>query len=321
MSVELVEVVRSGFRECVHRGSVVITDADGEPTFEAGTVHIPIYPRSTNKPMQALTLLKLGFDPVDEAELAIATASHTGEPEHIALVERLLHRYGFTEDDLVCPPDLPGDEHARASVLYRGDKPAKRYMNCSGKHAAMLATCAVNGWPSTGYPDPVHPLQQAVLAQVIELTGEPETDLGIDGCGLPIIPVSLINLARAFTTLATAATGTPERRVGDVLRTHPRVISGTNSPDLQMMHAVPGLICKTGADGVHVGALPDGAAFAYKIDDGGERARVPLALAVLQRMGVPWSDELAALAAPAVFGGSTRVGVIRAIPGVVSPGD
>ncbi|MGW4071730.1 asparaginase [Nocardia grenadensis] len=321
MSVDLVEVVRSGFRECVHRGSVVLIGPDGEPTFAAGSVHVPIYPRSTNKPLQALTLLKQGFTPLDDAELAIATASHTGEPEHIELVERLLRRFGFGEDDLACPPDLPGDERTRAGVLYRGEKPAKRYMNCSGKHAAMLATCAVNGWPVAGYTDVGHPLQQAVLAQIIETTGEPETDLGIDGCGLPIVPVSLTNLARAFAALATATDGTPERRIATALRAHPRVISGTNGPDLLTMNAVPGLICKVGADGVHAGALPDGSAFAYKIDDGADRARIPLTMAVLQRMGVRWSDELAALAAPPVLGGGTRVGVIRVIPGSVPPGD
>ncbi|GGL21795.1 asparaginase [Nocardia jinanensis] len=321
MSVDLVEVMRSGFRECVHRGSVAIIGSDGEPTFETGSVHVPIYPRSTNKPLQALTLLKLGFAPVDDAELAIATASHTGEPEHIELVERLLDRFGFGEDDLACPPDLPGDEQTRAGVLYRGEKPAKRYMNCSGKHAAMLAACALNDWPVTGYTEITHPLQQAILAQIIDITGEPETDLGIDGCGLPIVPVSLTNLARAFATLATAPEGTPERRIASALRAHPRVISGTNGPDLLTMNAVPELICKIGADGVHAGALPDGRAFAYKIDDGADRARIPLTMAVLQRMGVAWSDELAALAAPPVLGGGTRVGVIRAIPGAVTPGD
>lgn len=314
MSVDLVEVVRSGFRECVHRGSVVIVGPDGEPTFETGSVHVPIYPRSTNKPLQALTLLKLGFDPVDEDELAIAGASHTGEPEHIRLVERLLDRYGFAEDDLACPPDLPMDEKARAGVINRGEGPAKRFMNCSGKHAAMLATCVLNGWPTIGYTDAGHPLQQAVAAQVIAMTGEPETDLGIDGCGLPIVPVALVNLARAFATLVTSAAGTPERRIADVLRDRPWVISGTNGPDLLAMRAVPGLVCKIGADGVHAGALPDGRAFAYKIDDGADRARIPLTMAILQRMGVAWSAELAELAAPPVFGGGNRVGVIRTIP-------
>ncbi|WP_067531167.1 asparaginase [Nocardia crassostreae] len=320
MSTDLVEVVRSGFRECMHRGSAVILRPDGEPLVELGAVHGPIFPRSTNKPMQALTLLRNGFEPADEAELAISTASHFGEPDHVELVRRLLARFGFTEDDLECPPDLPFDEQARAQALAgheRGKGMRRIYMNCSGKHAAMLATCTVNGWPTRGYLDAGHPLQQAVLDTIADVTGEPETDLGIDGCGLPIVPVSLVNLARAYATLATAPTGTPERRVADAIRAHPRVISGTDGPDLRVMTATPGLVCKIGADGVHAGALPDGTAFAYKIDDGADRARLPLTLAILQRMGVEWTDAHAELAAPAVLGGGARVGIIRAIPGVL----
>lgn len=315
MSVELVEVVRSGFRECVHRGSVVVLGADGEPTVSLGETHLPIFPRSTNKPMQALALLRLGFEPADDVELALSSASHYGEPDQVALVERLLTRFGFTEADLACPPDLPFDEHARARALAAGPRPI--YMNCSGKHAAMLATCAVNGWPAEGYPAENHPLQQAVAATIVELTGEPETDLGIDGCGLPIIPVSLVNLARAYARLATADAGSPQRRVADAIRAHPRVISGTNAPDLMIMNATPGLVCKIGADGVHAGALPDGSAFAYKIDDGGDRARMPLTLAILQRMGIDWTAVHEDLAAQPVLGGGARVGVVRAIPGIL----
>ncbi|WP_405498804.1 asparaginase [Nocardia sp. NBC_00511] len=320
MSVDLVEVVRSGFRECVHRGSVVILRPDGEPLVELGAVHGPIFPRSTNKPLQALTLLRNGFEPVDDTELAISTASHFGEPDHVELVARLLDRFGFTEDDLECPPDLPFDEQARAAVLAGSDraKAARRiFMNCSGKHAAMLATCRINDWPTRGYLEVGHPLQQAVLETVADVTGEPETDLGIDGCGLPIVPVSLVNLARAYATLATAPEDSPERRIADAIRAHPRVISGTDGPDLRIMSATPGLVCKIGADGVHAGSLPDGTAFAYKIDDGADRARVPLTLAILQRMGIEWTSAHAELAAPAVLGGAARVGIVRAVPGVL----
>ncbi|MFF2552926.1 asparaginase [Nocardia sp. NPDC058058] len=320
MNADLVEVVRSGFRECVHRGSAVVLAPDGEPLVQVGAVHGPIFPRSTNKPMQALTLLRNGFEPIDGAELAISTASHFGEPDHVELVQRLLDRFGFTEDELECPPDLPFEEQARAQALAgseRGKAARRIFMNCSGKHAAMLATCRINDWPTTGYLDIAHPLQQAVLATIIDVTGEPETDLGIDGCGLPIVPVSLVNLARAYAKLATAPENSPERRVADAIRSHPRVISGTDGPDFRVMTATPGLVCKIGADGVHAGALPDGSAFAYKIDDGADRARLPLTLALLQRMGIEWTDEHAELAAPAVFGGGARVGVIRAVPGVL----
>lgn len=160
-------------------------------------------------------------------------------------------------------------------------------MNCSGKHAAMLATCAANEWPVDNYLDAGHPLQQAVVETILDLTGDiEETDLGIDGCGLPIVPVPLINLARAYSRLATADPDTPERAVADAIREHPFLISGSGKDDLRLMQAVPGLMSKAGADGIHAGALPDGSAFAFKIDDGHERARLPLTAAVLTRLGV-----------------------------------
>lgn len=316
MSVDLVEVVRSGFRECVHRGSLVVLAPDGSPIVELGEVHTPIYPRSSNKPMQAVALLRAGFVPRSSEELAIASASHEGEPSHVELVERLLARTGLAESHLLCPPDLPANEQARAEVLAAGAPHRPVYMNCSGKHAAMLAACAVNDWPTDSYLDPAHPLQRIVIETIADLTGEPETELGIDGCGLPIIPVSLTNLARAFGRLATADPGSPERSVADAIRAHPRLVSGTGRDDARLMPAVPGLLCKAGADGVHAGALPDGTAFAFKIDDGHERARLPLTAALLHRLGVEWSEDHAALASQPVLGGGIRVGTVRAVPGV-----
>ncbi|MBD0322531.1 MAG: asparaginase [Aldersonia sp.] len=317
MSVELVEVVRSGFRECVHRGSVVVLRPDGEVVAELGEVHTPIYPRSSNKPMQAVALLRCGFEPVDADELAIATSSHSGERRHVELVRRLLARYGLTEDQLRCPPDLPGNELARATVLARNRERRRIYMNCSGKHAAMLAACVVNDWPTESYLDPAHPVQRAVIETLMELTGEPETELGIDGCGAPIVPVSLVNLARSFAKLVTSTPGSPERNVVDAVRADPFLISGTGTDDLALHTAVSGLFCKAGADGVHAGALPDGSAFALKIDDGHERARLPLVSAILLRLGVEDSDRLTELASLPVTGGEARVGTIRAVPGLL----
>lgn len=317
MSVELVEVVRSGFRECVHRGSLIVLDPRGEVLISLGEVHTPIYPRSSNKPLQATALLRNGFVPRTTAELAIATASHEGESEHVELVEDLLDEYGFDETDLLCPADLPGNELARAEVLASGRPPRTVYMNCSGKHAAMLAACAGSDWDPRTYLDPAHPLQQAVVDTVLDLAGDFEdTELGIDGCGLPIVPLPLFNLASAHSRLVTAAPDTPERAVADALRAHPFLISGTGKDDVRLMTAVPGLMCKAGADGIHAGALPDGTAFAFKIDDGHERARLPLTAALLHRLGVDWSEELATLASQPVLGGGKRVGTVRAIPGV-----
>ncbi|MFC4603553.1 asparaginase [Rhodococcus kronopolitis] len=317
MSVELVEVVRSGVRECVHRGSAVLLDPNGEPILAVGEVHTPLYPRSANKPMQAVAMLRAGFEPADSRELALATASHHGEPAHVAVVHELLRRTGLDEHRLLCPPDLPADEVARARILSSGGLRRSIFMNCSGKHAAMLAVCSARGWPLDSYLEPAHPIQRTVLDTVEELAGEIESDHGIDGCGLPTIPLSLTALARSFTVLATAPAGRPERAVADAIREHPWLISGTGADDARLLAAVPGLICKTGADGIHAGALPDGSAFALKIDDGHERARLPLTVALLAHLNVEWTEDLAELAAPPVLGGGARVGTIRVIPGVL----
>ncbi|MER2224480.1 MAG: asparaginase, partial [Rhodococcus sp. (in: high G+C Gram-positive bacteria)] len=157
MSIELVEVVRSGFRECVHRGSAVILGADGEVVVGLGEIHTPIYPRSANKPLQAVAALRNGFAPTSPEELAVASSSHAGEADHIELVAALLARYQLGVDQLQCPSDLPGNELARAELIAAGELPSPIYMTCSGKHSAMLATCVVNDWPLETYMEPSHP--------------------------------------------------------------------------------------------------------------------------------------------------------------------
>ncbi|OCC20346.1 asparaginase [Prescottella equi] len=315
MSIELVEVVRSGFRECVHRGSAVILGADGEVVVGLGEIHTPIYPRSANKPLQAVAALRNGFAPTSPEELAVASSSHAGEADHIELVAALLARYQLGVDQLQCPSDLPGNELARAELIAAGELPSPIYMTCSGKHSAMLATCVVNDWPLETYMEPTHPLQLAIQETIFDLSGEEEQELGIDGCGLPIVPLSLTNLARAFGRLPSAEPDSPERAVADAVRENPFLVSGTGRNDQRLMSAVPGLFSKTGYDGIYAGALPDGSAFALKIDDGHERALLPLAAALLKRMNTEWTEELAALASAPVFGGDARVGMIRAIPG------
>ncbi len=316
MSVELVEVDRSGFRECVHRGSLVVLDPSGDTLLSLGAANTPTYPRSAVKPMQTAALLRAGFVPANDRETAIATASHSAEPAHLAVLTNLLARAGVTENQLRCPPDLPSDGAARARILGAGGRPRRIFMTCSGQHAAMLAACANRDWPLDDYPDPAHPLQRELLAAIADLVGESESDFGIDGCGLPIVPLTLTALARGFSRMVTAEPGSPERTVADAIRAHPWLVSGTDQDDLLLMTAVPGLVCKSGADGVHAGALPDGTAFAIKIDDGHERAVLPLAAALLHRMGVERTEELAELASRPVFGGEVRVGTIRAVPGV-----
>ena len=310
------EVIRSGFREGVHHGSVVLLDAGGAVYRAVGEVHRPIFPRSSNKPLQALAMLRAGLDPAEEADLALVCASHNGEPAHVERALRVLASAGLAEDDLRCPPDLPLHEPSAHAVLAAGTGRRRVYMNCSGKHAGMLATCVARGWSLPDYIRPDHPLQEAIAATVAERAGEAVAATGVDGCGAPLYAVSLAGLARAFAGLTTAPAGSTPRRVADALRTHPFLVAGTGREDTRLMTAVPGLACKSGAEGVQAAALPDGRAVALKIDDGAARARLPVMVAALRALGV---DEpgLDALAEEPVLGGGSAVGCARLIPGAL----
>jgi L-asparaginase II len=314
--VDLVEVVRSGVVESVHRGSLIVLGADGGVLVKLGVPDQPCFPRSSNKPLQAVGMLRAGLD-LDGPDLAIAAASHSGEPVHVNRVRGLLTSRGLPESALGCPPDYPLSEQARITLIANGGSKARVFMNCSGKHSAMLLTCQAAGWPTTGYLDPGHPLQLALREAMADLAGEPVAAVGVDGCGAPLFGVSLTAVARAYARLVGAEPGTPERRVADAMRAHPDLVAGTGREDTTAMRAVPGLLLKGGAEGVHVGALADGSAFAVKVDDGAERARPPVIAAVLRRLGVDIT-ALADLAEPPVLGGGTRVGTLRLRPGLLT---
>lgn len=329
------EVVRSGFAESLHRGRVACLDADGRAVISAGAVRAPFFPRSANKPLQAAAMLRCGLG-LDGKLLALAAASHSGEDFHLAGVREILARAGLDEDALRCPAALPLDADAARTVLQRagGEADPRRrvYMNCSGKHAAMLASCVAAGWPAGTYLDPEHPLQRAIAGTVRHLAaagpaadggggssagpgglpGAGDGAPGVDGCGAPLFPLSPLGLATAFRALVRAAPGTPERAVADAMRAHPEFVSGTRRPERGLMAAVPGLLVKGGAEGVLAFALPDGTAGAVKIDDGAQRAVMPVAVAALRALGV--TEALDELATVPVSGGGAVVGEIRAVP-------
>ncbi|HEX5565628.1 MAG TPA: asparaginase [Streptomyces sp.] len=306
----LAEAVRSGLIESRHRGSLVVLDRDGGVDRSLGEVAAPVFPRSCNKPMQAAAVLRAGLELSGE-RLALAAASHSGEPFHQELVRRMLAEHGLTEDDLGCPPDLPLDRAEADRCLAAGGRPSKVAMNCSGKHAAMLAACAAGGWPRTGYLDPGHPLQLLVRETIEAATGEPVAHTGTDGCGAPLMAFSLTGLARAFRSFVLAGPGTPERRVADAMRAHPAYVAGTRRVDTWLMSEVPGALAKVGAETVQAVALPDGRALAFKIEDGGLRALGPVLARALVEMGVE-SPVLARLSDAPLLGGGERVGEIRA---------
>jgi L-asparaginase II len=300
----------------VHRGAAVVLAADGSVLLSVGPATTPMYPRSSNKPFQAAAMLRCGLD-LDGELLALAAASHSGEDFHVAGVRKILAGAGLTEDDLQCPADRPLDDREYRAMLVSGEPADRVHMNCSGKHAAMLATCVGAGWPTTSYTDPEHPLQLRIRAVLGELAGEQVRLVGVDGCGAPLFGLSVTGLVRAFRALVLAAPGTPERTVADAMRAHPEWTSGTARPERALMTAVPGLLVKSGAEGVEGFALADGRAAAFKIDDGAARGRVPVTVALLRKLGVDVENDvdraaLDALATSPVTGGGRVVGEVRA---------
>ncbi|MGW4213346.1 asparaginase [Lentzea sp. NPDC004789] len=303
------EVWRGDFLESVHHGTVVATDASGTPALEIGRPGDVAFPRSSNKPLQALAMLRSGLD-LDGELLALACASHSGEDFHVEGALRILASAGLSEDALQCTPDLPLGDEARAQHLARGLEAAPKYMNCSGKHAAMLATCVANGWSTHDYLDPTHPLQVATRATIEDVAGEPVAQVGVDGCGAPIFAISLTGLARAFGRLASAPAGTLEHRVATAMNTYPRWVGGTGRDVTVLMDALPGVIAKDGAEGVYAVGLPTGEGVALKIADGSSRARAVVVVAVLKRLGVDVS-KVEDLATVPVLGHGRAVGAVK----------
>jgi L-asparaginase II len=289
---------------------VVVLDVDGRVTAAAGDVTGPFFPRSSNKPLQTVGMLRAGLRTADPADLALISGSHFGEPFHVARVREILATAGLDETALRCPPSLPLSEDERDIVLRDGGGATPVLMNCSGKHAGMLATCVVNGWSLADYRDVEHPLQVALAAAVSDLAGEPIAATGIDGCGAPVFAVSLTALARGFQRLVNAPPASFERLVADTMRADPELVAGTGQDDTRLMRGVPGLLAKGGAEGV-VGVAVEGlGAVAIKVADGAMRARMPVLVSALRRLGVsaPVLDELETVP---VLGGGVRVGEVR----------
>ena len=313
--VVVAEIVRSGFVEGHHYGSVVALNSDGSVAWSLGDVESQILPRSCNKPLQAVGMLRAGLD-LDPELLALASASHSGEPFHLEGVRHILSGAGLDESSLQTPPDYPLDETAREKHIRAGGEKSALAMNCSGKHAAMLATCVVNGWDLASYLSPEHPLQVTIRNTFESLTGEPVEAVAVDGCGAPLLSTSLTGLARAFRGLAVADVG-PERRIAQAFRSHPEFASGTRRDEMRLLLAIPGSVGKAGAESCYALSLPEGRAVALKTDDGAPRVRPVLMTAALRRMGVDSEagvdgDLVREIGVCSLHGGGRVVGQITA---------
>lgn len=312
-AVPLARVVRGDVVESVHLGHLVGLAADGAVAVAAGDPHVTFYPRSALKLVQAVAMLRAGLDLSDEL-LALAAASHSGQPGHLDGVRRILARAGLTAADLQNTPDLPLNPDAAARWRAAGRPPAALAQNCSGKHAAMLATCRTAGWATAGYRDPAHPLQRGIRAVVAELTGVPVEHTAVDGCGAPLYSSTPAGLARAIARIATAPADQPEGRVAAAVRAHPWWVAGTGREVVRLAAAVPGLVAKDGAEGVFVAALADGRTAVVKVLDGSLRPVAALVAAVLRALGVDTPGLEAAGHTP-VLGHGVPVGAVEPLVG------
>jgi L-asparaginase II len=320
----LVVATRDGLVESIHYGSAIATAPDGSTLAAAGDPLSPFYPRSALKPLQAVAMVRAGLKlPADL--LALAAASHSGGAKHRGGTQRILAMHGLTASDLENSTDLPYGTIEREDWLRAGLHPTQVTQNCSGKHAAMAATCVINGWPVKGYLDPAHPLQQVVASTITELTGEEPFARSTDGCGTPLFALTLRGMARAFGTIAAAAAahapeGTPddggnaplsaEAAVGLAMRQHPDMVAGERRDVTELMRRLPGAVAKDGFEGVQLVGLPDGRAVAIKISDGGDRARMPATVHILESLGLD-TAPLAGMATAPVLGGGHHIGLLQ----------
>ena len=309
----LVAATRDGLVESVHYGSAIALEADGTTAAAAGDPLAPFYPRSSLKPLQAVAMVRAGLKlPADL--LALAAASHSGSAKHRQGALRILKQHGLSVSDFGNSRDLPYGPAEREEWLRNGGRSTQLTQNCSGKHAAMAATCTINGWPVQDYLDPSHPLQRLVAGTVTGLTGEEPRALSTDGCGTPLYALTLPGMARAFGTIARAAAdddGSAEAAVGLAMQQHPDMVAGEGRDVTELMRLLPGAVAKDGFEGVQLVGLADGRSAAVKISDGGDRARMPATVKLLEALGVD-TVPLAGIGTAPVLGGGQHVGLLQA---------
>jgi L-asparaginase II len=296
-----VVVRRGGTIESVHRASFAVCDHTGRLIHGSGELTRATFPRSAVKPIQALPLVESGaaerFGLADE-EVALASASHAGEPDHVQRVRRWLERIDLSVTDLACGAHLPFAEPAARVLLRAGEPPSPLHHNCSGKHAAMLTLARHLGAPTLGYLEQGHPVQQLIARTLAQMTGVPELPApGIDGCGVPTWPLPLPALATAMARLGRPQGLSEARahaclRIARAMRNHPALVAGEGRACTVILRALPGVIVKTGAEGIYAAALPaEGLGIALKIEDGAGRASVFALLGLLEVLGVFASSE------------------------------
>ena len=300
-----VAVSRGEGTESEHRVHAAVVGEGDELLGAARDGHAFTFWRSCAKPFQIIPFLASGgFDALgwDETQLAVSCASHGGEPEHVALVERMLHDIGLEEGDLACGPHEPSSQRGAKILRESSGRPTRLHNNCSGKHTAMMALARHKGWPTQGYERQDHHVQRGILQEVALWTDIPCSKIvqAVDGCGAVVFGMTLERMARAYSRFAIAAARGEEfpRRIVDAMSNHAFLVGGTDRFDSALIEETGGrVVSKVGAEGVHCALLTErGIGIAVKVEDGAQRAQVPALLRILQELDAvpsPLSPRLA----------------------------
>jgi L-asparaginase II len=323
----LVEVTRGPVVESRHRGIVALADSQGHVVAAAGNTATPVFPRSAVKPIQALPLVEcgaadaFGYGPV---ELALACASHGGEPRHVAAVTKMLAAAGADASALECGPQWPANEDARIALARTGEKPGAIHNNCSGKHAGFIAVAQHRGWDVKGYVAPAHPVQELVRQALADITGAhlDESLRGVDGCSIPAYAIPPERLAQAFALLATgnglsAGRAAAARRLVEACQSEPFYVAGTSRFCTEaMMVFGKRLVVKAGGEGVLCAGFPEqGVGAAVKCDDGAGRAAETMMAAIVVAVLKPSESDMERfrhrINPPVLSRNGIRVGEVR----------
>jgi L-asparaginase II len=304
-------VSRGGVDESVHFGALVALDSHGEIAFSVGDPQVTIFPRSATKPFQALAMVRAGLSlPADQ--LALVCASHSGQDIHQDTARSILASVGLNESALLNTPGFCVHVPSAHESIRTGRGKTALQMDCSGKHAGMLATCVINGWSTNDYLSSDHPLQIVITKTIAEVTGAPPVAISTDGCGAPAHVIELHRLARAMRALAVGDAGPEGREVFMAMEKYPHMIAGDDRHTTVIASAIPGLAAKDGAESIYVAAMDDGRAVALKLSDGSGRGIATVLLAALQRLGVDVS-AVSPSVTEVVLGHGKPVGGVRAV--------
>lgn len=291
----LVEVTRGRLVESRHRGSVAVVDAEGSTVLTLGDMERRVFPRSAVKALQALPLVESGIADkygLTDEEIALACASHSGEPEHAATAASMLAKAGQAETCLECGVHWPLGEAAARALAAKGGQPTQLHNNCSGKHAGFICLSCGLGDDPKGYVTQRHPVQQAVRSALEDLTGASHTDdvSGTDGCSIPTYAIPLPALAFGFAKFGTGVGISPgcksaAERIRKAVARHPFMVAGTGRFDTKLMETLrERAFVKVGAEGVYCAAIPElGYGIALKVDDGAGRAAEAVMAALILR--------------------------------------